>query len=110
MTAPFRMANIDGSGDDECRNGIDWIGRPVAGGCDTATSEVAVGAPDDGCTASADESDGEGKISEITGPDAGIPPYPGMPRSRGWEYGRGGVADGPGRPSTAVNRRETSPS
>ena len=56
------------------------------------------------------DSDGEGRISETTGSDAGKPPYPGMPycRSGVVEYGRRGGIEGPGRLSTTARRRDIS--
>ena len=55
-------------------------------------------------------SDGEGRISEMTGSDAGKPPYPSMPycRSGVVEYGRCGGVEGPGRLSTVARRRDIS--
>ena len=55
-------------------------------------------------------SDGEGRISETIGSDAGRPPYPGMPycRSGVVEYGRRGGDEGPGRLSTVARRRDIS--
>lgn len=66
------MDAIDGSGDGECGNGMDWIGSPVTGGCDVVAPEAAVAAPRDGDADAADV--GVGRISEMTGPVDGMPP------------------------------------
>jgi len=86
---------------------MDWIGTPVCGGCeptagDTGSDVVGTG------------NGGVGRISEMTGPDAGsagMPPYPGMPycRRSGSEYGSNGGPDGPGRLSMAATRKDSSP-
>ena len=83
------------------------MGRLVVAGCEVTrggavSRRVAV---DPGI-------DGEDRISETTGcdADAGKPPYPGMPycSSGGAEYGRRGVIEGPGWPSTVAKRRDIS--
>jgi len=81
------------------------MGSPVVAGCEVTQGGAVSrrGAMDPGI-------DGEGRISETTGCDAGKPPYPGMPycSSGGVEYGRRGVIEGPGWPSTVAKRRDIS--
>ena len=99
------MEDNNGTGDGDDGNGIDWIGSPVGDGCEVMPVAVGTGsgAVDPG-------SDGEGRISETTGSDAGKPPYPGMPycRSGVVEYDRRGGVEGPGRLSTVAKRRDIS--
>ena len=81
------------------------MGSPVVAGC-----EVTRGGAVSRRGAVDPDSDGEGRISETTGSDAGKPPYPGMPycRSGVVEYGRCGGVEGPGRLSTVARRRDIS--
>jgi len=81
------------------------MGSPVVAGC-----EVTRGGAVSRRGAVYPGIDGEGRISETTGCDAGKPPYPDMPycSSGGVEYGRHGVIEGPGWPSTVAKRRDIS--
>lgn len=77
-------------------------------------SAAVAGAPVDGVPNMAEVGEGVGTISDMTGPMAGITPNPGMPyvskygSSSGSEYGNASSAEGLGRFSIAVKRRDTS--
>jgi hypothetical protein len=58
MIGPFMMEDMDGTGDGECGNGMQWMGNPVAGLEAAALEDVPAG------------------ISEMTGPEAWGAEYP----------------------------------
>ena len=80
------------------------MGSPVVAGCEVTRGGAVFrsGAVDP-------DIDGGGRISGCDA-DAGKPPYPGRPycRSGGAEYGRRGVIEGAGWPSTVAKRRDIS--